>query len=64
MPLIVCADLTGRCDVTVEGATGRDVPLGCIGHADRQHRQDAIPLDAIVDAIVDNRPHPSSGSRP
>ena len=64
MPLIVCADLTGRCDVTVEGATGRDVLLGCIGDADRQHRQDAIPLDAVMDAISGDRLHPSCGSRP
>jgi predicted small metal-binding protein len=55
MPRIICAHLISGCDVTVEGATHRDVLLGYIGHADRAHRQDAILLDAVLDAIADNR---------
>ena len=53
MPQIVCADLTGACPTTLEGATGREVLLTYIGHANRQHRQDAILLDAVIKAITD-----------
>ncbi len=55
MPRIRCADLISTCDTTVQGATHRDVLLGYIGHADRVHRHDAIPLDAVLDAICDER---------
>jgi predicted small metal-binding protein len=48
---MLCADLTATCEVTVEGATGRDVLLGYIAHADREHRHDDITLVAVLDAI-------------
>jgi predicted small metal-binding protein len=51
MPWLRCADLISSCDTTVEGATDRYVLLGYIGHADRAHRQDAIPLNAVLGAI-------------
>lgn len=53
MPRITCADLTGTCDTTLEGPTGRDVLLAYIGHANRQHRDDRIALDAVIAAISD-----------
>ena len=64
MPRILCADLTTTCKVAVEGATGRDVVLGYIAHADREHRHEAIALDAVLDAITDPRPLMRTGPRP
>jgi hypothetical protein len=52
---ISCADLINTCGTTVQGAAHRDVLLGYIGHTDREHRQDALPLDAVLDAISDKR---------
>ncbi len=59
MPRIICADLNTTCDVTVEGATGRDALLGYIAHANREHRHDAIALDAVIEAISDEATVPA-----
>jgi hypothetical protein len=55
MPQISCADLTSTCEATVEGGTGRDALLGYIAHGNREHRDELIPLDAVIDAISDTR---------
>lgn len=63
MPRITCADLISTCEATVEGATGRDVLLGYISHAAREHHHEDIDLDAVLDAITDTRLLLSAGPR-